>query len=32
MEFPVHSSAELQEVINHISQIDGVEEVKQSVE
>ena len=32
MEFPVHSSAELQEVINHISQIEGVEEVKQSVE
>lgn len=32
MEFPVHSSAELQEVISNISQIKGVEEVKQSVE
>ena len=32
MEFPVHSSAELQEVIDSISRIDGVEEVKQSVE
>jgi GTP pyrophosphokinase len=32
MEFPVHSSAELQEVITSISLIDGVEEVKQSVE
>ena len=32
MEFPVHSSAELQEVISSISQIDGVEEVKQIVE
>jgi hypothetical protein len=32
MEFPVHSSAELQEVITTISQIDGVEEVKQRVE
>ena len=31
-EFPVHSSAELQEVITSISRIDGVEEVKQSVE
>ena len=32
MEFGVHSSAELQEVINSISCIDGVEEVKQSIE
>ena len=32
MEFPVHSSAELQEVISNISKIEGVEEVKQSVE
>ncbi len=32
MEFPVHSSAELQEVISNISQIEGVEEVKQCVE
>ena len=32
MEFLVHSSAELQEVISSISQIEGVEEVKQSVE
>ena len=32
MEFPVHSSTELQEVIDSISRIDGVEEVKQSVE
>ena len=32
MEFLVHSSAELQEVTTSISQIDGVEEVKQRVE
>ena len=32
MEFQVHSSQELQEAINSISQIDGVEEVKQSIE
>ena len=32
MEFQVHSSAELQEVISNISQIEGVEEVKQSIE
>jgi GTP pyrophosphokinase len=32
MEFLVHSSAELQEVIDSISRIDGVEEVKQRVE
>ena len=32
MEFMVHSAAELQEVITTISQIDGVEEVKQSIE
>ena len=32
MEFSVHSSAELQEVIASISQIDGVEEVKQRIE
>ncbi len=32
MEFLVHSSAELQEVTTNISQIDGVEEVKQRVE
>ena len=29
LEFKVHSSAELQEAISNISQIDGVEEVKQ---
>ena len=32
MEFQVHSAQELQEAINSISQIDGVEEVKQSIE
>ena len=32
MEFLVHSSSELQEVITSISQIDGVDEVKQSIE
>jgi GTP pyrophosphokinase len=32
MEFQVHSSQELQEAINSISQIEGVEEVKQSIE
>ncbi|MBQ8336702.1 MAG: bifunctional (p)ppGpp synthetase/guanosine-3',5'-bis(diphosphate) 3'-pyrophosphohydrolase [Bacteroidaceae bacterium] len=32
MEFPVHSSDELQAAIRSISQIDGVEEVKQIVE
>ena len=32
MEFPVHSSEELQEVIASISQIEGVEEVKQRIE
>ena len=32
MEFMVHSAAELQEVITTISQLDGVEEVKQSIE
>ena len=32
MEFLVHSSSELQEVITSISQIDGVDEVKQCIE
>ena len=32
MEFQVHSAQELQEAINSISQIEGVEEVKQSIE
>ena len=32
LEFRVHSSVELQEVLDHISQIDGVDEVQQSIE
>jgi GTP pyrophosphokinase len=32
MEFLVHSSAELQEAISMISEIDAVDEVKQSIE
>ena len=32
LEFCVHSSMELQEVLSHISQIDGVDEVQQSIE
>ena len=32
LEFRVHSSVELQEVLSHISQIDGVDEVQQSIE
>lgn len=32
LEFRVHSSGELQEVLNSISQIDGVDEVQQSIE
>ena len=32
LEFEVHSSDELQEVINSISQIEGVDEVQQSIE
>lgn len=32
LEFRVHSSGELQEVLSHISRIDGVDEVQQSIE
>lgn len=32
LEFCVHSSGELQEVLSHISQIEGVDEVQQSIE
>lgn len=32
LEFSVHSAGELQEVLSHISQIDGVDEVQQSIE
>ena len=32
LEFRVHSAGELQEVLNHISQIDGVDEVQQSID
>ena len=32
LEFCVHSAGELQEVLSHISQIDGVDEVQQSID
>ena len=32
LEFRVHSAGELQEVLSHISQIDGVDEVQQSID